>query len=223
MANIKSGSASSRKTPYTFYNQLSFLQRVVKPKNRPDNMEEISIDGTAHGAEQGPSNSSAHSSERRIWKRKRGENEDTSSDVQQFVSVLRDGIRSREERETSLEKDDDRLFLLSLVSGMKKIPEHLRYSVRMQIMQVIDNATKNQHLPFFQHQTQQSSRPELPHQYPHHLYSQHHNDNTHLTELQPPLFPRPTTTNSQLLSVTSPSQSSTASSYSEHEIDDLFS
>ena len=87
MANISSGSASSRKTPYTFHNQLSFLQRVVKPKNRSDNMEEISVDETAHGAEEGPSNSSTHSSERRRCKRKRGENEDTSSDVQQFVSV----------------------------------------------------------------------------------------------------------------------------------------
>lgn len=223
MANVKSGSASSRKTPYTFYSQLSFLQRVVKPKNRADNMEEISVDETAHGAEEGPSTSTVHSSEGRRSKRKRSENENTSSDVQQFVTILRDGIRSREEREMSLEKDDDRLFLLSLVSGMKKVPEELRYSVRMQIMQVIDNATKNQNLPFVHHQTQQPSRPQLSHQYPLHPYSQHHNDNTHLTELQPPLFARPTTTYSQLLAVPSPSQSSTASSYSEPEIDDLFS
>ncbi|VEN61726.1 unnamed protein product [Callosobruchus maculatus] len=70
-----------------------------------------------------------------------------SSDVHEIIKILKSGMQSREqieiaqrERERALENDGDRLFVLSLLEPLKEVPHHLRYKVRMQLMQVIENA-----------------------------------------------------------------------------------
>lgn len=143
LAKMKSGSAASRKTQYVFYNQLSFLQKVIKSKDTSSNLEEAAAAEIPIDDEEATTSSPGSSTEHRHKRKKVEKVEKVSSDVQQLVNVLQAGIQSREEREKSKEDDGDRLFLLSLLNPMKLIPEHLRFSVRMQMMQVIENATRN--------------------------------------------------------------------------------
>jgi hypothetical protein len=75
-----------------------------------------------------------------VERNRRKKEDEVSPDVEQLVNVVQAGIQSREEREKSKEGDGHRLFLLSLLNPNKQIPEHLRLSVRMQMMQVIENA-----------------------------------------------------------------------------------
>jgi len=49
----------------------------------------------------------------------------------------------REQREKRQEDDDNRMFQLSLVNHIKKVPEHMKLSRRSQIMQVIDAASNS--------------------------------------------------------------------------------
>ncbi|XP_076045702.1 uncharacterized protein LOC143027943 [Oratosquilla oratoria] len=140
LAKLKSGSAVSRKTQYVFYNHLSFLQNVIKSKGSSNNLEEPTAEEKPSETEQPSACSSVPNVEEKGGKRKKVEQ--ISPEVERLMNVLQAGMQSREERETLKEQDDDRLFLLSLLKPMKKIPEHLRLGVRIQIMQVIDNAAR---------------------------------------------------------------------------------
>lgn len=50
--------------------------------------------------------------------------------------VVQAGMQAREERERR-EGDDNKKFLLTFLNQLKRIPEHLRFGVRIQIMQGI--------------------------------------------------------------------------------------
>ncbi|KAK7074956.1 hypothetical protein SK128_015336 [Halocaridina rubra] len=141
LAKIKSGSSVARKTQYVYYNRLSFLQRVIKGRDTSNNMEEAAAEERPSDSEQPSTTSTVQHVEAGKGKRKRVD--DISSEVQCLVNVLQAGMQSREEREKRNEEDEDRLFLLSLLTPMKRIPEHLRFGVRMEIMQVIQNATES--------------------------------------------------------------------------------
>ncbi|PNF35352.1 hypothetical protein B7P43_G02559 [Cryptotermes secundus] len=154
---------------------------------------------------------------------KRKKVEKVSPSVEQLVNVLQAGIQSQEEREKSKEDDGDQLFLLSLLSAMKQIPEHLRLSVRMQMMQVIGNAytrtmssnliTNHPQEPNLQYQFSQQPQ----HQYLQQLHPSNHSLNNTLIPLQPTMHQTFTTVHSPE-SVTSP-----GTQYScDSEIDNLF-
>lgn len=132
VTRIKRGSAVPRKSQYVFHNQLSFLHRVVKGKDTSNSIEEF--------GEQASTSSTVKNGAAGRGKRKKVGS--ISPEVECLVNVLQDGMKARDEREQKNEEDDDRLFLLSLLKPMKQIPEHLRLGVRMQIMQVIHDATR---------------------------------------------------------------------------------
>uniref|UniRef100_A0A0P4WL80 MADF domain-containing protein n=1 Tax=Scylla olivacea TaxID=85551 RepID=A0A0P4WL80_SCYOL len=140
LLKIKSGSTASRKTQYVFYNHLSFLHGVIKGKD-PSSTTDERHDRPSDG-EQTPTSSAPQHAEMGRGKRKRADG--IIPEVECLLNVLQDGKQSRDERKESKEEDEDRLFLLSLVTPMKKIPEHLRFGVRMEIMQVIHSAIQNQ-------------------------------------------------------------------------------
>ncbi|KAK3894543.1 hypothetical protein Pcinc_001702 [Petrolisthes cinctipes] len=157
MTRIKSGSAVPRKSQYVFHNQLSFLHRIVKGKDTSNNIEENGEERPPNG-EQASTSSTVKNSEAGRGKRKKVGS--IPPEVECLVNVLQAGMQTREEREQKKEEDDDRLFLLSLLKPMKQIPEHLRLGVRMQIMQVIHNATRkdvsHNMTPYQQHYSQPS-------------------------------------------------------------------
>jgi hypothetical protein len=158
-----------------FYSQLSFLHKVIKSKYTWSNMKEAAADGEeATTISPGPN----------VERNKRKKVEQVSPDVAQLVNVLPAGIQSREEREKSKENNGDRLLLLSLLKPMTQIPAHLRFSVRIQMMQVIENVytramssnliTNHPQQPKLQYQFSQQPQRKLPQQLP----EQHFNPTT---------------------------------------------
>lgn len=185
MCNTKSGSGSSRKTPYVFFKQLSFLQSVVQERSTSNSMANTDVSEIEPNVEQ----NSVHASwkERTGTKRKSTGNETANSDVDKLVSVLKDNIRSREDTERSKEDDDDRMFLLSLLTSMKKIPDHMRFSVRMQMMQIIDHALKGDSTFVTVQQSLQQNHPiQAPHTSYYHYDSQSSFTQPHNRQLSGP-------------------------------------
>jgi hypothetical protein len=89
---MKSGSAASRKTQYVFYNQLSFLQKVIKSEDTSSNLEEAATAEIPIDDEEATTSSPGSSTEHRHKRKKVEKVEKVSSDVQQLVNVLQAGI-----------------------------------------------------------------------------------------------------------------------------------
>lgn len=182
-------------------------------------MKEAAADEVTPDAEEATTISPGPSVERNTRKKV----EKVSPDVEQLVNVLQAGIQSREGREKSKEDDGYRLFLLSLLNPVKQIPEHFRFSVHMQMMQVIENAytramssnliTNHPQHPNLQYQfSQQPQR-----QYPQQLHPSNNSLNNTLIPLQPAMR-QPFTPVHSPESITSP-----GTQYScDSEIENLF-
>ncbi|KAG8306891.1 hypothetical protein J6590_035968 [Homalodisca vitripennis] len=105
LSGVKSGSAAERKTPYVFYNTLTFLNTNNPPTNThsnvdrqdPDNTDLLHLDIEAPAANPDPTGPY----ETRVLAKKT-------------------------------------LFLMSLVSDLKRVPEHLKLSVKRQLMAVLE-------------------------------------------------------------------------------------
>lgn len=63
----------------------------------------------------------------------------------EIIDALHKSVELREEQTKKYEEDADRLFLLSLLKPLKQIPEPLRFSVKMDLMKIINNAQINSH------------------------------------------------------------------------------
>lgn len=63
-----------------------------------------------------------------------------------FTSVTK-SLQEREHREKVYMEDPDRLFMLSLVDDLMKVPFHLKMSVKSNIMQAISNGLQMQKPP----------------------------------------------------------------------------
>lgn len=66
----------------------------------------------------------------------------------QMLSVLTSALQAREAREKQADSDEDRLFLLSLLPELKKIPDSEKLSTKMDIMKVIQQKQNNSVPPF---------------------------------------------------------------------------
>jgi hypothetical protein len=137
---LKSGSETSRKNPYVFYNQLLFLKPIIQNKSTETNiMPDADESGDDLG---GPSTSQVSNSEPSSKKKKT-----TSINLleKEIIEALHKSVELREEQTKKYEEDADRLFLLSLLKPLKEIPEHLRFSVKMDLMKITNNAQINSH------------------------------------------------------------------------------
>lgn len=68
-------------------------------------------------------------------KRNKKKNKEDDNIGVELINVLNKNVALKKS-----EEDEDRMFLLSLVSEIKKVPEHLRLRTKAQIMQVITEA-----------------------------------------------------------------------------------
>ena len=151
MSSAKSGSAAStKKATYVYYDQLLFLDKVKASKptsskfsdknsspntgssltnNEPPQKEDGSGSGTNTGGEQ------RNGTRGKPKKQKRSK---VQSDSQEdgILQVLKYSIKAREERVKNQDSDDARLFLLSLLNSLKKVPEPRKLQVRAEPMQV---------------------------------------------------------------------------------------
>lgn len=143
---LKSGSESSRKNPYVYYNQLLFLTPVVQNKHTETNLlpdtdknKETVVEGpfTNETNDELQSNSTSGQTKK---KRKQISMHPVEKEI---IEALHKSIQLRQEQNQQMEDDDDRMFLLSLLKPLKQIPEPLRFSVRMDLMNVINQAQVN--------------------------------------------------------------------------------
>nr|CAI5862547.1 unnamed protein product [Callosobruchus analis] len=114
-----------KKSSYLYYQQLSFLQNVIKRHKRIFPMEPV-----PESPSQKPGN---------ILLNLKGAASGSASSEDQ--SAPPDSTEADE-------SDCDRLFLMSLVKPLKDIPEDARFEVKMEIMQIIQQARlKAKHNP----------------------------------------------------------------------------
>ena len=152
MSSAKSESAAStKKATYAYHDQLLFLNKVKasKPtssnfsdKNSSPNLSSSLTDNEPPQKEDGSGSGTNTGGEQQDGTRGKPKKEKRSkaqSDSQEdgILQVLKYSIKAREEREKNQDSDDDRLFLLSLLNPLKKVPEPRKQQVRAELMQVI--------------------------------------------------------------------------------------
>lgn len=128
---------------YRYYNQLSFLQTVVKPISVIENVENMTMSVKKEPEKQREMEASLKSRSRN--------KKNISSDMKQleedmkqleedklFVSVAEKLIRER--CQETMEKDEDTLFVLSLVPELKKIPDDIKLDVKCELLNVFKKA-----------------------------------------------------------------------------------
>ncbi|XP_046830030.1 uncharacterized protein LOC124429164 [Vespa crabro] len=137
-----SGTPANRKQ-YMYYNKLSFLQTVVKPMSGViENVENMTMLVKKEPERQGEVEASLKS---------RSRNKRNISDMKQleedklFVSVAEKLMRGKSQE--TMEKDEDTLFVLSLVPELKKIPDDIKLDVKCELLNVFKKARLSQSFP----------------------------------------------------------------------------
>lgn len=123
----RSGSAAKKKTQYIFYNNLMFLKDTVSINETDSSMQR----------QENERNETENVADPVVVpppKRKKKKNKEDDIGVE-LINVLNKNVELKK-----AEEDEDRLFFLSLVSEIKKVPEHIRLRTKSQIMQVITEA-----------------------------------------------------------------------------------
>ncbi|XP_043486093.1 uncharacterized protein LOC122513715 [Polistes fuscatus] len=128
---------------YRYYNQLSFLQTVVKPISVIENVENMTMSVKKEPEKLREMEASLKSRSRN--------KKNISSDMKHleenmkhleeenlFASVAEKLIRER--CQETMEKDEDTLFVLSLVPELKKIPDDFKLDVKCELLNVFKKA-----------------------------------------------------------------------------------
>lgn len=129
--NLKSGSgATNRKSEYIYFKQLQFLQKVVAI--REEGVEEENSESTEVGERP---------------KQKVTNKRKLTVDDDPFVQALNNSIEQRRRetieqglRETA-EVDEDRLFLLSLLSTLKNLPPQVKMATKIKMLTLLNDAS----------------------------------------------------------------------------------
>lgn len=134
--NVKSGSGGgSRKSEYIFFKQLQFLKNVVAVKE-PEH---------EHVADEEPTENSEPDTQM-VQRKKKRTKATTCTEDDKFLETLQRSIETREKIDEKND-DEDRLFMLSLVGTLKKVPPERKMDTTMKIMSILDNATKPVYYP----------------------------------------------------------------------------
>ncbi|PNF33634.1 hypothetical protein B7P43_G13017 [Cryptotermes secundus] len=136
--DIKSGSgAGSRKSEYVYYKQLQFLQEVVAIRDA-DIQEESTEDSRNEEAQ---TQDTQNNVEKRSRKRKRFQTKQQNfqNETDHLVEVLNRSIERKGQREKS-EDDEDRMFLLSLLTSLKSVPPEKKMTLKINMMSLINEA-----------------------------------------------------------------------------------
>lgn len=124
----KSGSGVSTPKQYTFYDQLLFLKDVTQDKG-----QSISNFDTPSQTNPPPTVQSTEAEPKRQRKRQ-SYGEDAL--IEKLTKNLNDKL-DKAERDPSPPPDEDKLFLLSLVSDFKKITADFKLDAKLEVIQVI--------------------------------------------------------------------------------------
>lgn len=125
---------------YMYYNQLSFLQTVVKPMSSVtvniDNLSKVVKKETEKNTEMDINRKTRTKSKRSV-------NETRQVEEDKLFVAVAEKIMKGKAQET-IEKDEDTLFVLSLVPELKKIPEDMKLDVKCELLNVFKKARLTQ-------------------------------------------------------------------------------
>jgi hypothetical protein len=136
---LKSGSEKRKRSPYVYFEMLSFLAPVFAYNQTATSViEEDEVSSNLAGISSAEIPESApQTSENRGSKRKRG----TDDSVGEVCSMLEESLAVRrqmeEKRQANEEEDEDKQFLLSLVSYMRKVKDVNKLAMRAELLQIV--------------------------------------------------------------------------------------
>lgn len=116
--SVKSGSASSSRKPYIYYQQLSFLKNLADTRRDPSPLPNEVHDAT----------------ERKRPKKNKTNNEDIQAETDILVSIS-EQLQSRHSNKH--EEDADHNFALSLVPHFKQIPNEFKLDAQTDVLMVL--------------------------------------------------------------------------------------
>ncbi|KPI98707.1 hypothetical protein RR46_04680 [Papilio xuthus] len=127
---LRSGNGvGPRKSEYIYFKQLKFLKKVMVTRQSTHTSE----------FEEDNSQNDLDSDQSRQKDENKGINSEPGNDpLQEFL------YKPLEQRESYdfVEQDEDKMFLLSLVSTLKKVPEHKKIATKIRMMSLLDEATQ---------------------------------------------------------------------------------
>lgn len=126
----KSGSAASTTKQYTYYDQLLFLKDVTNDRGQNvSNFDSPSLQCS-------PPVQSTEDNARKRPRKHQSHSDDIL--IETLTTRLNDQLQ-KAEKQTSPPFDEDKAFLLSLLSDFKKIPEDWKLDAKGEIIQIIKN------------------------------------------------------------------------------------
>lgn len=132
MKTVKSGSGASKTSSYIHYNRLRFLQASIANNDTESSFDAENASASSEVAEIGVS--SAFKSPKSTPRKK----QKISSADERFASILEQSLAQKNVSHPKEDDDDeDKLFCLSLVKEIKKIPEYRRLQTKIAIYNLI--------------------------------------------------------------------------------------
>jgi len=128
LKGIKSGSAANRKKQYIYFELLGFLETTRKQTTSALDEEAVNIDENDCSMTDGGEQIKSQFKER---SRKR------PNPDQELIDVLKKKVLSADTAQTSVETNEDQLFLLSMVSEMMKVPVERKLKLRGDIISLV--------------------------------------------------------------------------------------
>lgn len=151
---MKSGSAASNKTStFSYFQRLSFLKPVIN-KNITDNS--LDTEETPANDDLNSINNSVSPTENVPRKKYKLHPAD-----EHFANILEKSLNKKNQTEKKEEDDEDKLFCLSLVNEIKKVPNHRRLKLKIEMYNLLERYQSGQ-----THEGKPTSRaPSALHQY----------------------------------------------------------
>lgn len=132
MKTVKSGSGASKTSSYIHYNRLRFLQASIANKDTESSFDADNASASLEVAE--VETSSAFKSPKSTPRKK----QKLSCADERFANILEQSLAQKNVSHPKEDDDDeDKLFCLSLVKEIKKIPESKRLHTKIAIYNVI--------------------------------------------------------------------------------------
>ncbi|KAG8315094.1 hypothetical protein J6590_077773 [Homalodisca vitripennis] len=115
ISEAKSGAAADRKTPYVYYNILSFLNKGTPPVMTQSSIDRQDPDDLQEPTENIDSATEPYQS--RVVSKKRKPVDEVGK---QLINVLKSSSEEQKQFEKEVLDDEDKLFMMSLVNDYKK-------------------------------------------------------------------------------------------------------
>lgn len=142
ISGTQSGSGAIRKSQYMYYNMLSFLHTASLPSTTQQFLSVEDRDPDDDDDDIQPTeDSETPATEPVYYPTFRGKKRKAQDEIgKQLINIqiLKDLAYERRQHEEETLRDEDRLFLMSLVTDLKNIPQNKKLSAKRQILLVIE-------------------------------------------------------------------------------------